>query len=153
MDGARRYVLAWTRSNPPDARIGADGYRPALSVGPPDLFHPDLGAPYGRKTRLRLSKAAGVPVSRSGAGRGYDPSRIERLGHPVQHEEVYRRDYEKGRTALRAFFAFYNEERPHPALGYRPPPAEVYFGSDRSGTAPPWPTPVPLQSTRPQANP
>ena len=77
----------------------------------------------------------------SDAGRGYDPSRIERLGRPVKHEEVYRRDYETGRTALRAFFAFYNEERPHPALGYRPPPprcilAQPVLGQPRHGQRP-----------------
>ncbi len=152
MDSASRYVLAWTCSNTPDASICAEGYRPALSVGTPDIFHTDQGVPYGSKTMLRLSKIAGVQVSMSGAGRGYDPILIERRGRTVQHEEGYRRDYETrhpARQYRRAFFVFYNDERPHQAWGYRTP-ADVYFGSDRRGAAPP--SPVPLHSTQPNTH-
>jgi putative transposase len=53
---------------------------------------------------------------------------VERLWRSVQYEEVYLKSYETIPVAIRslgAYFRFYNEERPHQALGYRPP-AAVY---------------------------
>jgi putative transposase len=48
----------------------------------------------------------------------------------VKYEEVYLRDYQtvwEARDGLARYFVFYNEERLHQALGYRPP-AAVYRG-------------------------
>ncbi len=48
---------------------------------------------------------------------------VERLWRTVKYEEVYLRDYASPREArqgLSAYFLFYNEVRPHQALGYRP---------------------------------
>ena len=73
-------------------------------------------------------EAAGVPVSMDGRGRALDNVFVERLWRTVKYEEVYLHDYESGaeaRTSLGAYFRFYNDERPHQALGYRTP-AAVY---------------------------
>ena len=56
---------------------------------------------------------------------------MERLWRSVKYEEVYLHDYQmvlEARTHLSAYFEFYNDERPHEALGYRTP-HEVYFGT------------------------
>ena len=48
----------------------------------------------------------------------------------MKDEEVYLKAYANGleaRKGLREYFRFYNERRPHQALGYRTP-AEVYHG-------------------------
>ena len=55
-------------------------------------------------------------------------SRRERLWRSVKYEEVYLKDYQsviEASEAIGRYFKFYNEERPHQSLGYRPP-AEVY---------------------------
>jgi len=42
----------------------------------------------------------------------------------IKYEEVYLKAYQNGSEARRgmgAYLAFYNQERPHQALGYRPP--------------------------------
>ena len=49
----------------------------------------------------------------------------------VKYEEVYLHDYLtvlEARRGLTDYFVFYNEERPHEALGYRTP-HEIYFGT------------------------
>ena len=46
----------------------------------------------------------------------------------MKYEEVYLKAYRDGRDArngLREYFRFYNNQRPHQALGYRTP-AEVF---------------------------
>jgi putative transposase len=53
----------------------------------------------------------------------------------VKYEEVYLKGYEtlpEARAGLGEYFAFYNGERPHQALGYKTP-SEVYFGQDGEG--------------------
>jgi len=67
-----------------------------------------------------------------GKGRYADNILIERLWRTVKYEEVYLKAYSNGREAragLDAYFSFYNNQRPHQALGYRTP-AEV-FNADR----------------------
>ena len=53
-----------------------------------------------------------------------------RVIRTVKYEEVYLKAYTnslEARKALREYFRFYNERRPHQALGYRTP-AEVFYG-------------------------
>ena len=53
---------------------------------------------------------------------------VERLWRAVKYEEVYLRAYESVREArarIEAYMNFYNNERPHQALGYLTP-AQVY---------------------------
>jgi putative transposase len=66
-----------------------------------------------------------------GKGRALDNIFVERLWRTVKYEEVYLRDYptpSEARRGLGAYFMFYNEVRPHQALGYRTP-AETYFAT------------------------
>ncbi len=63
-------------------------------------------------------------ISMDGRGRVYDNIFVERLWRSVKYEEVYLKEYETVREAvsnLRAYFGFYNQERPHQALGYKTP--------------------------------
>ena len=53
---------------------------------------------------------------------------VERLWRTVKYEEVYLKAYTTAKDARRelsACFRFYNNQRPHQALGYRTP-AEVF---------------------------
>jgi putative transposase len=65
-----------------------------------------------------------------GRGRAMDNIFVERLWRMVKYEEVSLKDYEgvsEAVTNLRNYFRFYNQERPHQALGYETP-AAVYYG-------------------------
>jgi len=83
--------------------------------------------------------ASGLFLSQAGAGadpdqqggRTLDNVFVERLWRSVKYEEVYLKDYTtvpEARQGLGGYFAFYNQERLHQALGYRTP-AGVYLGS------------------------
>ena len=69
-----------------------------------------------------------------GKGRYSDNIFVERLWRTVKYEEVYLKAYSNGREAkagLDGYFHFYNNQRPHQALGYRTP-AEVFNGDSVS---------------------
>ena len=63
-----------------------------------------------------------------GKGRYADNIFVERLWRTVKYEEVYLKAYasaSEARRELGSCFRFYNDQRPHQALGYRTP-AEVF---------------------------
>ena len=71
-----------------------------------------------------------------GKGRYSDNIFVERLWRTVKYEEVYLKAYADGREAkagLDGYFHFYNNQRPHQALGYRTP-AEVFNGDSVQST-------------------
>ena len=68
--------------------------------------------------------AQGVQVSMDGRDRCMDNVFVERLWRSIKYEEVYLKAYRNGteaRKGIGAYLAFYNQERPHQALGYRSP--------------------------------
>ena len=73
----------------------------------------------------------GVKISRDGKGRYTDNIFVERLWRTLKYEEVYLKAYAnatEARKEVGAYFRFYNDQRPHQALGYRTP-AEVFHGA------------------------
>ena len=73
-----------------------------------------------------------MKVSIDGKGRYSDNIFVERLWRTVKYEEVYLKAYAnvtEARRELDACFRFYNDLRPHQALGYRTP-AEVFHGEE-----------------------
>ena len=82
-------------------------------------------------TSLEFTQALqehGVKISMDGKGRYTDNIFVERLWRTLKYEEVYLKAYanaSEARRELGAYFRFYNDQRPHQALGYRTP-AEVF---------------------------
>ncbi len=71
-----------------------------------------------------------MKISMDGRGRYQDNIFMERLWRTVKYEEIYLKAYANGletRRGLREYFRFFNDQRPHQALGYRTP-AEVFHG-------------------------
>ena len=69
-----------------------------------------------------------MKISMDGKGRYNDNIFVERLWRTVKYEEVYLKAYAnatEARRELSAYFRFYNDQRPHQALGCRTP-AEVF---------------------------
>ena len=106
----------------------------------PEIFNTDQGMQFTSEAFIELLEADALAISIDGRGRVFDNIFSERPWRTVKYEEVYLHDYadpEEARQALRAYFRFYNEQRPHQALDYRTP-AQVYYGQtgDDKGCAP-----------------
>jgi putative transposase len=130
IDWYSRYVIAWRLSNTLDGSFCLEVLEEALAQGRPEVFNTDQGVQFTARAFTGRLEAAGVAVSMDGKGRCLDNVFVERLWRTVKYEDVYLRGYEtvpQLRQGLSRYFPFYNEERPHQALGYQTPRA-VYRG-------------------------
>lgn len=130
IDWFSRYVVSWRLSNTLDGSFCQEMLEEALGSGRPEVFNTDQGVQFTAEAWTGRLERAGVSVSMDGRGRCLDNVFVERLWRSVKYEDVYLRGYESVpelERGLRAYFAFYNGERLHQSLGYRPPVA-VYRG-------------------------
>ena len=128
MDWYTRYVIAWRLSNTLDVAFCVAALEEALGKETPEVFNTDQGSQFTGEAFTGLLESSGVRISMDGKGRYADNILLERLWRTVKYEEVYLKAYSGGREAkagLDAYFHFYNNQRPHQALGYRTP-AEVF---------------------------
>lgn len=128
IDWYSRYVLSWRLSNTMDVGFCLEALDEALGRGRPEIFNTDQGSQFTSREYTGRLEDAGVAVSRDGRGRALDNVFVERLWRSVKYEDIYIKDYERVpelESGLAAYFRFYDEERPHQALGYRTP-GEVY---------------------------
>jgi putative transposase len=135
MDWYSRYVLSWALSNSLEVGFCLEVLEAALRRGRPEIFNSDQGAQFTSPAFTGRLLAAGVRISMDGRGRALDNVFVERLWRSVKYEEVYPHDYEGMKEAQRGltwYFPFYNEERPHQALGYRTPAAVYEPEEDRA---------------------
>ena len=129
IDWHSRYVLAWQLSNTLDGIFCLDALRQALSKGRPKIFNTDQGAQFTADAFTACLLAANIRVSMDGRGRALDNVFCERLWRSVKYENIYLNQYDtvpQLQAGLRAYFDFYNHERPHQSLNYRTP-AEEHF--------------------------
>jgi len=132
IDWFSRYVLSWRLSNTLEGRFCLEALDEALTRGRPEIFNTDQGSQFTSREYTGCLEEAGIAVSRDGRGRALDNVFVERLWRSVKYEDIYIKDYERVvelESGLRAYFRFYDEERPHQSLGYQTP-GEIY----RAGT-------------------
>lgn len=132
LDWFSRYVVSWAVSITLDAEFCIEALRDALSVSKPEIFNSDQGCRFTSTSFIGVLEATGIAISMDGRGRAFDNIFVERLWRSVKYEEVYLREYDSVREAVRglgAYFRFYNQERPHQSLGYKTP-YQVYSSRD-----------------------
>ena len=135
MDWHSRYVVAWRLSNTLEADFCVDALKEALGQGQPEVFNTDQGSQFTSLEFTQVLQDRRVKISMDGKGRYADNIFVERLWRTVKYEEVYLKAYVnavEARMELAAYFRFYNNLRPHQALGYRTP-AEVFYGEQEVG--------------------
>ena len=136
MDWYSRHVVAWRLSNTLDADFCVEALEDALDKGKPEVINTDQGSQSTgeaftgvlEQNNVRISPDEYGTFGMDGKGRYADNILLERLWRTVKYEEVYLKAYSSGREAkagLGAYFHFYNNQRPHRALGYRTP-AEAF---------------------------
>ena len=128
MDWHSRYVLSWRLFNTLEAGFCAEALTEALERGRPEVFNTDQGSQFTSQEFTQVLQDRGVKISMDGKGRYQDNIFVERLWRTVKYEEVYLKAYAsagEARRELGAYFRFYNDQRPHQALGYRTP-GEVF---------------------------
>lgn len=135
MDWYSRRVLSWRVSNTLDSSFCVDALEEALANFPqPDIFNTDQGAQFTADAFTNVLRTRGIAISMDGKGRCLDNVFVERLWRSLKYEEVYLHAYDsaaEARTGIGGYLAFYNERRPHQALGYQTPVA-FYGGIKRA---------------------
>jgi putative transposase len=148
LDWYSRYIVSWELSQTLELPFVLAAAERALAQATPTIWNSDQGSQFTSQEYLALLTAAAVRISMDGRGRAMDNIFTERLWRTIKYEEVYLHSYESPRDARRslaAYIQFYNTERLHQALAYRPP-AELYRAPVplRPGPAP---GPIPAVTT------
>jgi transposase InsO family protein len=128
LSGPRGRPTSWGPLGPPG--MG----RP--EQGRPEIFSIDQGSQFTSDAFTGMLLEAGVRISMDGKGRYNDNIFVERLWRSIKYEEVYLKAYENGteaRAGIGAYLNFYNQERPHQALGYRALGAVFQEGQESRG--------------------
>lgn len=128
IDWYSRYVVSWELDQTLEIDFVLEAVKRALSHAQPEIINSDQGSHFtsSKYTELVLDKK--VQISMDGKGRALDNIITERLWRTIKYEAVYLKEYESPREArkeINNYFHFYNHERPHQSLGYKPP-ASVY---------------------------
>ena len=125
MDWASRAVLSWRLSNSMDVAFCVSALEETLArFGRPEIFNTDQGSQFTSAAFTGVLASAGIRISMDGRGRWI--VFIERLWRSLKHEDVYLKGYADAREAqagIAEWIGFYNNQRPHQALGDRTPTA------------------------------
>ncbi len=136
MDWFSWRVLSWRLSITMEADFCVEALQEAISShGPPAIFNTDQGVQFTSAGFLEELEAAGIRISMDGKGRFLDNIFIERLWRSLKYEDIFTKAYgsvPEARAGIGGWLRFYNDERPHQALGYRTP-CEVFAGGEACG--------------------
>ena len=127
IDWYSRRVLSWRISNTMEAVFCLDCLEDAMREhGNPEVFNSNQGMQFTSEVFTGVLKRDAVTTDKAGRGRAFDNIFVERLWRSVKHEDVYLNGYAtmgELLLGLTKYFAFYNGERPHQALGNQAPDA------------------------------
>jgi transposase InsO family protein len=128
LDGYSRKVVGWALDRTLAARlpIAALAHAVAERHPPPGLVHhSDRGVQYASEEYVTMLRTHHMIPSMSRPANPYDNASCESFIKTLKREEIYANTYrelEHLRTHLEAFIErYYNRDRLHSALGYRPP--------------------------------
>jgi len=139
MDWYSRMVLSWEVSVSMDDSFCVAALESALRhYDKPGIFNTDQGSQYTGAAFTGVLKKNGIAISMDGKGRAMDNIMVERLWRTVKYEEVFLKEYGSVFElveSLGKYFDFYNNRRPHKALGGRTPSAAYAQGFHQENVA------------------
>jgi putative transposase len=130
VDWRSRYILAWRVSTTMELEFCLDALDEALKAGKCEIFNTDQGVQFTAEQFTERLIRDGVKISWDSRGRALDNVFIERVWRSLKYEKIYLMELTtvpEAKEVIGEWFQFYNEGRPHQALGYKTP-GEVYRG-------------------------
>jgi len=124
IDWYSRYVLSFELSNTLDTAFCLRALDAALAISTPLIFNTDQGVQFTSTSFTSALLRHNIQISMDGKGRAIDNVFIERLWRSTKYELVYLKEIDTVPMLykeLKAYFRYYNEERPHQALDYLKP--------------------------------
>lgn len=119
IDCYSRFVLDWQISITMENDFCVETLQRVLSHSRCEIFNTDQGSQFTSKDFTNLLINHDIQISMDGKGRWLDNIFVERLWRTVKYECVYLYEWTtvlRLRDALKAYFQFYNYDRPHQAL-------------------------------------
>lgn len=125
IDVFSRKIIAWNLSTSIDAEPSIRALEEGVLMhGKPEIVNSDQGCQFTGDWWIKKLKEFKIEISMDGKGRWADNIYIERLWNSIKYECVYLYSLESVKEARRIiaeYIIFYNQERPHQALGYKTP--------------------------------
>jgi putative transposase len=128
IDLATKMVTGWQLADHMRTSLVTDALAMAITHGqvqPGAIFHSDKGAQYTSAEFARFCQAHGIRTSTGRTGVCWDNAAAESFFGALKNEMYYRQsfpDRARARFAVADYIeVFYNRQRLHSALGYRPP--------------------------------
>jgi len=119
IDWYSRFVLDWQLSITLEADFCIETLSRVLAKNSCDIFNTDRGSQFTSEGFIKVLKEYAIRISMDGKGRWADNVFVERLWRSVKYECIYLQEWDTVaavRDALKAYFQFYNYERPHQSL-------------------------------------
>jgi putative transposase len=128
LDGFSRRVVGWALDRTLAARLTIGALEQAIETRGPEpglVHHSDRGFQYACAEYVALIEKHGMVPSMSRPANPFDNASCESFIKTLKREEIYANEYnnlDHLRANITAFIeVYYNRQRLHSALGYRPP--------------------------------
>lgn len=124
IDVFSRKIMGWNVSAFLETKSCLDAYDKAVKLAKPIILNSDQGCQFTSEAWTSKMAADGIKISMDGRGRWADNIHIERFWRSIKYEAVFLQSFDSVKeacTAIAQYIEFYNQQRPHQALGYRTP--------------------------------
>jgi len=125
VDWYSRAILSYRISNTMEASFCVEALEEAITkYGVPEIFNTDQGAQFTSNKFIEVLEKNNINISMDGKGRATDNAVIERFWRNIKYEDIFPKQYktmEEVKNGVDKYMDFYNNRRPHAALGYRNP--------------------------------
>jgi len=130
IDVFSRRIVGWALSPFLDTPPCIEALENSLKGGVvPEIINSDQGSQFTSELWCNTLTDKGIKISMDGKGRWVDNKYIERLWRTIKNELVYLNSFNtlvELKLSLTSYIEFYNQRRPHQALGYQTP-NEIYY--------------------------